>query len=311
MSTSYDKKTHKVKKGETLTSIAKIYKHSKWQNIWNAPENKAIVKKRKTPDAIQPGDQLIIPMNAAQAKAHAQEVADTQRLLSEEVQFQETLNKDIEQLGHSIKSLKKYKALNDKSHKELVVMLSTAMKDAKKWGSTVDAIAVIANLINSLTKLTMKAHKAAKVTGEALEKLNKEMSKDALDMAYSPIAKELKRAASKHVSDTENGYNIAIASVGIIWKSYDKMTSPSFWAWTAIRLKEGDSWSDAVTYDFQAETKQQIKNLVIRHNAAQRELERSIQAKTTAMTKAKKKLAESAARCKQYEKSLSKLEAVL
>ena len=55
-------------------------------------------------------------MNAVQAKAHAQEVTGTQRLLSEEMQFQETLNKDIEKLGHFIKSLKKYKALNDKSH---------------------------------------------------------------------------------------------------------------------------------------------------------------------------------------------------
>lgn len=52
---------HKVKKGETLSEIAKKHKIKDWKKLWEAKENKALVKKRKEPQLIQPGDVVIIP----------------------------------------------------------------------------------------------------------------------------------------------------------------------------------------------------------------------------------------------------------
>ncbi|MCH2164030.1 MAG: LysM peptidoglycan-binding domain-containing protein [Marinovum sp.] len=309
MATSFKKARYKVKKGDTLTFIAKAHKHAKWQTIWNAPENKGVVSKRKKPENIEPGDLLVIPLNEAQSKAYQMEVYNTQCMLDQETRLVEQLDKDIKRFSTSIKNLKNIKATSDKAHKELVVMLSNAAKDAKRWGSTVDAIAAVAGLMKSLTKLTMKAHKATKLSGDALEALNNEMAKDALNMAYDPIAKQAKKAAAKHVTDAKNGYNLAIAGAGIVWQSFDKMTSPSFWAWTVTRLRDGDSWSDAVTYDFQAEVKQKISNLVIRHQGAQKELDRSIKAKEAVLINAKKEKAASQSRVKDFTKKLRELEA--
>lgn len=56
-------KTYKVKKGDTLAKIAKEFQHRKWETIWNSPENKSLVSKRKKPECIEPGDELIIPPN--------------------------------------------------------------------------------------------------------------------------------------------------------------------------------------------------------------------------------------------------------
>ena len=61
--------TYKVKKGDTLASISKQFQHRKWETIWEAPENKTLILKRKKPDAIQPGDQLTIPPNEKQQEA--------------------------------------------------------------------------------------------------------------------------------------------------------------------------------------------------------------------------------------------------
>lgn len=54
-------KKHKVKSGETLSAIAKQYKVKDWKTIWEADENKALVKKRKKPEKIQAGDEVMIP----------------------------------------------------------------------------------------------------------------------------------------------------------------------------------------------------------------------------------------------------------
>jgi len=67
---------YKVRKGDTLAGIAKQFQHRKWETIWNDPENKKLVSKRKKPEAIEPGDQLQIPPNEkqqAEAKAKEQE----------------------------------------------------------------------------------------------------------------------------------------------------------------------------------------------------------------------------------------------
>ena len=64
-------KKHKVKSGESLSAIAKQYKVKDWRTIWEADENQALVKKRKKPEKIQVGDELVIPSGKAPPSSSA------------------------------------------------------------------------------------------------------------------------------------------------------------------------------------------------------------------------------------------------
>ncbi len=54
-------KTHTVKQGEYLARIAAQYGFDDYRPIWNHANNKDLVKLRKSPNILFPGDQLFVP----------------------------------------------------------------------------------------------------------------------------------------------------------------------------------------------------------------------------------------------------------
>lgn len=66
---------HKIKKGETFDSIQKKYKVSAPSAIWNLPQNRALVRKRKTKDKLAPGDEIYVP--DPKAKCHILKIRNT------------------------------------------------------------------------------------------------------------------------------------------------------------------------------------------------------------------------------------------
>ena len=54
-------KQHTVKQGEHLTRIAGLYGFQDYRPVWNHPQNSNLVKLRKTPNILLPGDSLFIP----------------------------------------------------------------------------------------------------------------------------------------------------------------------------------------------------------------------------------------------------------
>jgi hypothetical protein len=56
-----DGEWHEVAQGEWLTKIAADHGISKWETIWNHPENAAL-RGRRDPDILYPGDMLFIPL---------------------------------------------------------------------------------------------------------------------------------------------------------------------------------------------------------------------------------------------------------
>lgn len=52
---------HTVAQGETLTGIAKKYKYSSWQKIYNHAANAEFKALRDNPNIIFPGDKIVIP----------------------------------------------------------------------------------------------------------------------------------------------------------------------------------------------------------------------------------------------------------
>jgi hypothetical protein len=53
--------TYTVIQGDCLSTIARRFGLT-WQELWNAPENGELRRKRKSPDILFPGDQLAIPV---------------------------------------------------------------------------------------------------------------------------------------------------------------------------------------------------------------------------------------------------------
>ncbi len=55
------KRIHVVTKGECLSRIAKNYGIHAWKRLWNSPDNERLRAKRKNPDLLYPGDEIVIP----------------------------------------------------------------------------------------------------------------------------------------------------------------------------------------------------------------------------------------------------------
>jgi hypothetical protein len=54
-------KVHRVNQGEFLASIARQYKISRWQTIYEHADNAEFRRKRPNPNVIHPGDRIVIP----------------------------------------------------------------------------------------------------------------------------------------------------------------------------------------------------------------------------------------------------------
>ena len=54
---------HTVKKGDTLSKIARTYHILDWKTeIWNAPFNRELRRKTKDPNRIEPGWEVLVPV---------------------------------------------------------------------------------------------------------------------------------------------------------------------------------------------------------------------------------------------------------
>jgi len=257
----YKKQIHKVKKNEKLADIPKKYKHKDWKDIWKAPENKRLASKRKKPDQLEPGDVLTIPFNAAQWTEITNEIAGWQAMMAADTELLDYFESSRANSEITIKKVKDLVVYHEKWIKTVEDYHQKANAEAKKWTNAVDAIATVTQLVFNLGKMAKAGLKASKSVGQELAKLNGQVTKDVVNLARDPIAKEARKAGAKHAQDAKNGFSLVVGGLGVISDSFDRMSAPSFWAWTACRLVEGDSWSDATAYDFKKETKKTLANL--------------------------------------------------
>ncbi|MEM9146995.1 MAG: hypothetical protein AAGC57_12440 [Pseudomonadota bacterium] len=68
-------RVHKFRKGEELEKLSKKWGHRGARPIWEHAENKGLHSKRKTADALAPGDRIFIPLTRGEFDAWSREIA--------------------------------------------------------------------------------------------------------------------------------------------------------------------------------------------------------------------------------------------
>ena len=253
-----DDRSHKIKKGETLTKIAKKWKHRKWQTIWDDPGNASLKKKRREADKIEPGDVLFIPYTDAEKKAIIEaklllySLADVERNLAASLLKQADATSEAASVA-----MKRHKDAT-KEYNDIIAMLQKTAKDTKKMKDGVDIAWAIANLGRGLGKMAKLSRDASKASGKALEEINKQARGQAIDMMKGPVEGEAKKAGTKYLLDEKNDISMLGMVVGSISEAQDKMTSPSFWFHAYVQMKDGASWTDVVTDKWERDVKNKI-----------------------------------------------------
>jgi hypothetical protein len=246
---------YKVKKGDTLASIAKSFGHKKWETIWNAAENKPLASKRKKPEAIEPGDQLTIPPNEAQRK--------------QAENLSRSLDEQVERLTRQIKLCDLMIECERKTTEKIVGELEDNLKSMKKLSNGVDTAAAVATSLfdmrKDITELAILGKKAIGKHGEELKKIGKEalaVTKDLTkDFAKDNGAEKIEKSFADLLKEHKESSNAVIAFVGCMADAFEKITEPSFWAGTITQLIDGKSWSEAVSTDLEKQLEGNIQKI--------------------------------------------------
>ena len=196
--------TLKWAKGDRLERIAQKYKLKSWKPIWNHVNNRAIVKKRKKPENLQPGDVLVIPPDEKEQKRLENVMERFEAVKSQTDGYIQLQEKRIDDLEKKIESF--YKVVDKYSRRKFdsqevrqIVDLSVAVTTSLE--SMLDAASDMPTLFGTidvtppgLTSIVDLLHsyqrnmKGGVHDDVALETLKKEINK-----AKSEIAKTRKR----------------------------------------------------------------------------------------------------------------------
>ncbi|MEM7440812.1 MAG: LysM peptidoglycan-binding domain-containing protein [Pseudomonadota bacterium] len=303
---------HKVAKRDTLITIAKKYKHKSWKTIWDDKRNAKVKKKRGNPEAIEPGDVLIIPFNEDQLKALKLKAISLMSLMEAEATLSAALEKRADAKDHAAKLTRKRHKTVDKDYKDTIAMLESCRKDSKKWKDGVDVTYKVVKVLRDLKGMAKTAKSASKASGDELAALNKKMKTDAVGMITGPVLDAAKDAGIKYLTDESNEISEIGKTVGHISKWWGDLETPSFWAGAITRFSEKGDWSingwqDAFQHDLDVDIDSKIHVVDKQRIFATKKLLRDAQA-AEAEAKKLRKLADSAQkRMKAWEKELTAL----
>jgi LysM repeat protein len=187
--------TYVANKGDTLDSIARRYRFKSWKEIYTAPCNADLRRKRPKPDRIQPGDRVNIPPDP------------------------------VAVLQVRLKTLQDLRANTEQQFNQLLGQLQSDYQKVLRIKEGVDVTATVAQLFVALTKLIAAGFKALSLSGEKLAALNNDLAKTWMSGRVQDVAGLI--GSSTKITG-EEGLGWAIGK--ILLKSWSDMTSPSYWA---------------------------------------------------------------------------------
>lgn len=224
-------RTHTVQKNETLDSIAKKYGLPHGGLVYNAPCNSNFRRLRPNPNQLKVGDVINIPANA---------VEETQRKLS-----------------NLLKIKADFLAMNEQMLNEW----KGEYGKVKNTAASVDIAKTLIDIAGGITGIVKLGFKAMKLSGQLLEKANKELAWSAIKFGYDPIKKVAKDTAAEHFTKVNNddGMIKALGKDALHFFLVDWDT-PSYWT-AKITGVDVEEVNNRVTRDIELQRTNGIKRL--------------------------------------------------
>jgi hypothetical protein len=240
-----------VKKGDKLIKICKAHGLEDWKAVWEHKDNNDLRKQRKKPEDLQPGDVVVLNPQGPDPK----EVKETLKQIDGIIAGARNKISRLQETRKSQESLKK----------QILADLAGSYRQAKNTGDTVDAVATVTMLLIDLGKLARQAHKTISLTGEALEKANKELLKD----VAKTKAQQAADMGALLVSQTEPKDSAAKMALKAAAEAWSSISTPSFWAYAYVKgleewKKSGSiprAWSKGVTADPKSDYEAAVKSV--------------------------------------------------
>lgn len=234
---------YKFGKTDELGKVAKKHGFKDWQVIWKHKKNAKLVSKRKIPKNLQGGDILYFPPTPAFAKATEKAIDNLEIYRNKRLEQRGDIEGLIAAYELNIKNFKAYISKCKKDIDKYLKSLSDSRNHVKKISTTVDVVQGLVGMGRGLKSLGTDAYKSTKLNGKELRDLNSKIE--------SAVKKKLfwgSLDTSRKLVEMTKG--TVLEPLHIMNESVNKVTSWNHWFVTVAALAEGESWSDAVTYDF-------------------------------------------------------------
>lgn len=174
-----DPKPYVIHQGDTLASIARQFAFSNWKEIYYHPANSAFRARRPDPNRLQAGELIMVPPSPQMVH---------------------------QVLQQRLNSLMRLRLDNDILDQHIESDMDANLRQYVTTAGMADAAAEAGTLLVSLGSLAYKGMAAMKLSGTVLETANKELGKQALELAYDPLQDPALRFAGK-----------INAHAGIVW----------------------------------------------------------------------------------------------
>ncbi len=221
-----------VRPGDNLSRIAQERGYADWKAIYLSDCNAALRQRRRDANLIQPGDVVMLPPKSA----------DVQSTLKNRLAALQALRRQVADMYGQIER-----------------ELDSSYESAKGRGEAVDTAAKVLGILTGLGKITVKGMAAMKLSGHALAEANKELGKEAVKFSFDPVQDV---ALEKYGGSLKSEDSLLWALPKVVVQSWIDMTTPSYWANIYAQLRNGASWSAAVTTsasDIRAQTLSRLK----------------------------------------------------
>ena len=218
-----DAQPYIVRPGDNLSSIAQRQGYRDWSVIYHLRCNAGLRRVRPNPHLIQPGDKVMLPPRPEQIRAVLlQRPAKLQALESESRTMFDGLIRELD----------------------------SEFAAAERKGQVVDLIKDVADILTSLTSMTIKGFRSLAKSGTEIEGINAELAKEALDMPKDKLGD----VTMKVYADMLSGPEAANMRTRTLWvfgavvvQAWLDIRSPSYWASTWANWQSGMSFSAAVS----------------------------------------------------------------
>ena len=232
---------HILQSGETLSTVARRYGIKNWRDIYDAPCNDSLREKRPDPNKVKSGDMVMIP-------------PDKSLMLQERIEKLKKIRME-------------FVSTNDQILKEWQMEYTKV----KQTAGTADTIATVATILLHVGGMAAKGISACKLTGVELARVNSQLTRDTLELAYvDPAIMTLEHTKALE-GNSEDGSIWGFTKKAAKFLLID-ISSPSWWASTVSGINI-DKVNAEIRNQIRVNQEETLKNLDEKIRKTERELD--------------------------------------